>query len=195
MRVWVDPGCPWAWQTAIWLIDLRDQGVLTLEWRIFSLEINSSGRGAPFWEAAERFGEALVALALAHQEAGDVAFEAYYTAFGRLRHDEKREMSPELVRKADADAGLNGLVDRAIAQPDLPDQIAEEYDRARQLDVFGVPTLQLLPTGSPIYGPILPLAPRDDEALAWWEHTRFALDHAEMYELKRWPRGRRPGSR
>ncbi len=82
---------------------------------------------------------------------------------------------------------MHGLVDRAIAHPDLPDEIAEEYDRARELDVFGVPTLQLRPTGSPIYGPILPLAPRDDEALAWWEHVRFALDHAEMYELKRWP--------
>ncbi len=193
VRVWVDPSCPWAWQTATWLIGLRDQGVLTLEWRIFSLEVNSAERGLPFWEAAQRNGEAQVALAQAHHEGGDDAFERYYVAFGRLRHDERQEMSPELVRKAAVDADMQGLVERALSQPELPDEIVAEYYRARDLDVFGVPTLQLLPSGTPIYGPILPLAPTGQEALSWWTHVSFALEHAEMYELKRWPRGRRPG--
>jgi predicted DsbA family dithiol-disulfide isomerase len=193
IRVWVHPACPWAWQTALWLVDLRDQGVITLEWRIFSLEVNSSEPGLPFWEAAQRNGEAQVALALAHREGREAAFEALYVALGRLCHDGKQEMSPELVRKAAAEAGMHGLVDRAVAHPELPDEIVAEYDRARAMDVFGVPTLQLLPSGSPIYGPILPEAPRGTEALTWWAHVRFALEHAEMYELKRWPRSRRPG--
>jgi predicted DsbA family dithiol-disulfide isomerase len=195
VRVWTDPACPWAWQTVVWLLDLRDQGILTLDWRIFSLEVNSSEPDLPFWEAAQRNGEAQVALALARQEGGEAAFEAYYVALGRLRHDGREDMGPDLVRKAAVDAGMHGLVDRAIEDPALAEQVRREYDDARALDVFGVPTLQLLPAGRPIYGPILPLAPRGPDALAWWAHVRFALEHDDMYELKRWPRGRRPGER
>ncbi len=145
VRVWVDPGCPWAWQTAIWLIDLRDQGVLTLEWRDLQprdqqLRARSSVLGGGASATARRWSR----WPSPNRGRRDAAFEAYYTALGRLRHDEKREMSPELVRKADADAGMHGLVHRAIAHPDLPGEIAEEYERARELNVFGVPTLQLL---------------------------------------------------
>lgn len=193
IRIWVDPACPWAWQTASWLMDLRDQGVLTIEWNLFSLEINSSEPGLAFWEAAKLNGEAHVALAQAHHEGGDAGFERYYVALGELRHEQRQEMSTELVRKAAIDADMHGLVERALAQPELPSEIVAEYERARASDVFGVPTLQLLPSGSPIYGPILPLAPRGEEALAWWAPVRFALEHPEMYELKRWPRDRRPG--
>jgi hypothetical protein len=86
------------------------------------------------------------------------------------------------------------LVERAVKDPSLADAVREEYLAARELDVFGVPTLQLLPGGSVIYGPILPLAPTGDDADAWWTHIRFALERSDLYELKRWPRDRRPGA-
>jgi predicted DsbA family dithiol-disulfide isomerase len=193
IRIWVDPACPWAWQTALWLQELRNRGLLTLEWKLFSLELNSSDPDTPFWEAAQRHGEAHVALLLARREGGEAAFEAYYSALGALRHDEKDDMSPQLARKAAAEAGMPDLVERAVADPILPDEVRREYLEARELDVFGVPTLKLLPAGSPIYGPILPLAPTGQDALDWWSAVRFTLEHPELYELKRWPRDRRPG--
>jgi predicted DsbA family dithiol-disulfide isomerase len=193
VRVWIDPACPWAWQTASWLRDLRDRGAIELDWRIFSLEINSSEPDMPFWEAAKLHGESHVALALAHREGGNGAFEAYYVSIGALLHEEGQKPSAELTRKAAADAGMHDLVERAIADPTLADAVRSEYELARQLDVFGVPTLQLVPGGSVIYGPILPVAPKGEDALEWWSHVRFALERSELYELKRWPRDRRPG--
>ena len=193
VRVWVDPACPWAWQTALWLRDLRDRGVLELEWRIFSLELNSSEPDAPFWEAAQRYGEAHVALTLARREGGDAAFESYYAAYGALKHNERQETAPELARKAAVDSGMPDLVERAVADHSLADEVRQEYLAAREMDVFGVPTIQLVPGGSVIYGPILPLAPKDEDALEWWSHVRFALERSDLYELKRWPRDRRPG--
>jgi predicted DsbA family dithiol-disulfide isomerase len=193
VRIWIDPACPWAWQTALWLRDLRDRGVVSLEWKLFSLELNSSERDAPFWEASQRYGEAHVALVLARREGGDAAFEAYYAAYGALRHDQRLELSPELAHKAAVDADMPDVVQRAVDDPGAAQEVREEYLAARELDVFGVPTIQLVPGGSVIYGPILPLAPKDDEALAWWSHVRFALERSDLYELKRWPRDRRPG--
>jgi hypothetical protein len=198
LDVWVDPSCPWAWQTMTWLRDLRDRGIVELRWKLFSLEINSSEPDTPFWEAATRHGESLVALLAARDEGGEKGFEALYAAIGRLRHGEELDGPPtrawpELVRTAAADVGLHGLVDRAVRDPALPQRVREEYLEARSRDVFGVPTLQI-PGGSAIYGPILPLAPTGDEALAWWSAVRFALEHDDLYELKRWPRSRRPGA-
>jgi predicted DsbA family dithiol-disulfide isomerase len=51
VRLWVDPSCPWAWQGAVWLRRLQDAGLVELDWRIFSLELNSSEPDTPFWEA------------------------------------------------------------------------------------------------------------------------------------------------
>ena len=75
VRLWVDPSCPWAWQGAVWLRRLADAGLVALDWRIFSLELNSSEPDTPFWEACRRHGESLVALALARREGGDDAFD------------------------------------------------------------------------------------------------------------------------
>ena len=67
LTVWIDPGCPWAWQTARWVRDLREQGAFAIEWRLFSLEVNTAGLDMPFAEAADRYGEALTAMALARR--------------------------------------------------------------------------------------------------------------------------------
>jgi hypothetical protein len=49
----------------VWLGQLDDAGVVELDWRIFSLELNSSEMGAPFLDSCTRHGESLVVLTLA----------------------------------------------------------------------------------------------------------------------------------
>ncbi len=190
--VWIDPGCPWAWETSRWLRDLRDRGVFTIEWRLFSLEINTAGLEMPFHEAADRYGESLTAMALARRDGGDAAIEAFYVALGTIVHDEAEPISSEVVRRAAEDAGVPDLVDRAGSDPSLADEVVQAYRDARELDVFGVPSLRLGHARA-IYGPIMPEAPSGAEALEWWEHISWLIARDDVYEMKRWPRGRRPG--
>ena len=117
----------------------EDRGVVHLEWSLFALELNSSEAGTPFFEAAKRYGASLVALALARREGGDDAFEAYYAALGVPLHDRGEPISPALSRQAANDVGMPGLVDRALADTSLADEVIAEYRLARTLDVFGVP--------------------------------------------------------
>lgn len=191
LRLWVDPGCPWAWQTARWLRDLRDRGMFTIEWRLFSLEVNSAGLDVPFDEAALRYGESLAALLLARREQGEDAFESYYAATGAIVHDRGEPISAQVARRAADAASMPGLVDQAAADPTVVEEVLQEYRDARELDVFGVPTLQL-EDAPPIYGPILPEAPEGDDALEWWRHVSWLIERDDLYELKRWPRPRRP---
>lgn len=190
--LWIDPGCPWAWQTAVWLRELAVAGRVELDWRLFSLELNAMPPQTPFWEACQRDGEALVALALARREGGNPAFERLYDAIGSRLHVQKQEPSPEVVRLAADDAGMPGIVDRAVAVSELTEEITQEFVDARARSVFGVPTLQI-GDAKVLYGPIMALAPERDEADRMWEHTRWLAERDDFFELKRWPRGIRPG--
>lgn len=192
VRLWVDPGCPWAWQGAVWLRRLADAGVVELDWHIFSLELNSSEMDAPFWEACVRHGESLVTMALARREGNGDSFDRFYREIGRRLHDEKLENSPALVRDAAAAAGMPDLVDRAIAIPELTDEVRTEFLDARRESVFGVPTLGIadLPV---VYGPVFALAPDGAEAEALWEHALWLMRRPDFFEMKRWPRDIRPG--
>src|SRR5215211_8211339 len=90
VTVWVDPSCPWAWQTARWLRDLRDLGAVSLGWRLYSLELNATAQDdVTFEDATARYGGALRALALARREGGDEGFERLYVAIGERLHDRK----------------------------------------------------------------------------------------------------------
>ena len=190
--LWIDPGCPWAWQTAVWLRRLAVAGRVELDWRLFSLELNALPPQTPFWEACQRDGEALVALALARREGGNPAAERLYDAIGRRLHVDKQEPSPEVVRAAAEDAGMPGIVDRAVAINELTEEITQEFLDARGRSVFGVPTLQI-GTAKVLYGPIMALAPEGEDADRMWEHTRWLAERGDFFELKRWPRDIRPG--
>ena len=190
--LWVDPGCPWAWQGAVWLRRLADAGRVELDWRIFSLELNASEPDIAFWDACRRDGEALLGLALARREGGNPAFERLYVSLGRRLHDEKQEPSMELTRAAAADAGMADLVERAIAMPELTEEVRREFLDARDQSVFGVPTLAIADT-KVVYGPLFALAPDGEDAERMWEHTLWLAERPDFFELKRWPRDIRPG--
>ena len=167
---------------------------MRLRWRLYSLELNATYRdGVSYHEAAATYGHALTTLALARREGGADAFERLYVALGERLHDAKEPMSPELLVAAADEVGLTELPARAAAIADLSQEVTAEFTAGRDTSVFGVPTLEV-EGAPPIYGPILPTAARDIEALEWWTHIRWLAQRTDFFELKRWPRTSRPGA-
>jgi len=159
---------------------------------LFSLEVNAAGADAPYWDPLRRFGAAHTALVQVDRDRGNASFEALLFALAHRLHDLHEEITDATVRAAAADAGLEDLGSDPWTDPKLVQLVIDEYLAARQLDVFGVPTLLLAGT-KPIYGPIIPEAPEDAEALEWWTHVRWLAARPDFFELKRWPRDRKPG--
>jgi predicted DsbA family dithiol-disulfide isomerase len=190
VKVWLDPSCPWAWQTFRWLRDLEDRGRVRLTYGLFSLEVNATERPTSFAEAAQRYGDAHAALSLARAEGGDAAFARLYAALGRLLHEDRRTIDTALLREALDDAALAHLADGATAVAHDEDRL-REHRSAREADVFGVPTLQL-EGGKATYGPILAVGPTGEDADALWQHVEGLLRRDGFFELKRWPRDLRP---
>jgi hypothetical protein len=191
LHVWLDPSCPWAWQTFLWLRDLETQGEVKLSYGLFSLEVNATDHPTTFAEAAARYGDALATLAVARRDGGQDAFADLYAALGRRLHVEGRTFDPGLLRDALDEAGLVELAGHANPV-DHGDELLDEYRAARAADVFGVPTLQL-DGGKVTYGPILAVGPTGPDALALWHAVEGLVRRDTFFELKRWPRDLRPG--
>jgi predicted DsbA family dithiol-disulfide isomerase len=201
VRLWIDPSCPWAWQALTWLHDVRDRGVISLRYSLFSLEVNAlalerndTDPGVPWAEATPGWGHALLALALARREGAQDAFERLLVAIGTRRHEDGQPVSRQMLEAASEDAAMPGLLDRVGATADLAVEVLAEYAEARGLDVFGVPTLQL-DDAAVIYGPILAVGPVGEDGLNLWRQVEGLAVRDGFFELKRWPRHLRPGGR
>ncbi len=194
VRFYLDPTCPWAWQTAKWMWQVREVRGVEVEWRLFSLYLRNESPDDPLTDpAAARSIAALRTLALAGRELGNDAVGKLYAALGDRIHERKERLSPELVGAALADAGLDGgLLDRALADDTTAAEVrAQHAEGATSVEAFGVPTI-VLQSGRGMFGPVVAVAPAGEEAGELWDHVRWMIDRDGFFELKR-ERDRRPG--
>jgi predicted DsbA family dithiol-disulfide isomerase len=191
IRLWIDPTCPWAWQTSKWTRGLRDEGLVELEWSLFSLELQAMP-DVPFDEAARRGGDALRSLALARSKLGAAEFERLYVAMGSHVHDQGERVSGDVVRAAAAEAGLVQVVVDATSDDRWADEVTTEFSEAHRSGVFGVPTISIDGT-KPMFGPVFAVAPSGDDSRTLLGHVRWLAERPDFFELKRL-RDRKPGA-
>ena len=196
IRFHFDPACPWAWQGARWIREVRAVRDIWVEWRLFSLFLINEHHEEFGPEVRDQQLLPLRALAQARREGGNDGVERLYWAIGVRVHDVKPrpELNAELLREAATAAGLtDDLVDRATADPGTEAEVVAEHDAVvREVGAFGVPTI-VLPSGRGIFGPVKALAPASEAAGELWDHVRWLTELDDFFELKR-IRSRRPGA-
>ena len=187
-----DVMCPFAYQTSLWIRDVRDQLGLDIAWRFFSLEeINrAEGKKHP-WERPWSYGWSMMRVGALLRRRDMALLDAWYERAGRALHVEGRKPHrPEVARELLADMGLDpGLVDEAIDDPSTHDEVRHEHERVVAAGAFGVPTL-FFPDGQCLFGPVLIKPPHGPAALRLWEATVAWLEFPHLYELQRPKSGR-----
>jgi 2-hydroxychromene-2-carboxylate isomerase len=182
-----DVMCPWAYQTSLWIREVRQQLPLEISWRFFSLEeVNrEEGKKHP-WEREWSYGWGMLRVAALLRRESMELCDRFYAAAGRALHEEGRKPhQPDVARQLLADIGVDpSLVDEAIADPTTSDEVKADHDRAVALGAFGVPTL-VFPDGQSLYGPVVTPAPRGEEAVGLWELAGLYRRFPHLYELKR----------
>ena len=83
--------CPWAYQTSVWIRDVRRQTGLAIDWRFFSLEeINRpEGKRHP-WERSIAYGWTPMRVAAWLRRIDMSLCDRWYEACGRALHVEGR---------------------------------------------------------------------------------------------------------
>jgi 2-hydroxychromene-2-carboxylate isomerase len=186
-----DVMCPWAYQTSLWIRQVRDRGLVDVRWRFFSLEeVNRvDGKKHP-WERDWSYGWGMlrVAAMLRRQSdpAGNDLVDRYYAVAGSWLHEHGRKPhSPDAAREVLVEIGVDpGLVDEALADPTSSDEVRADHDAVLAMGGFGVPTI-VFPSGRPIYGPVVVPAPTGDDAMALWELVLAWERFPHLYEIKR----------
>lgn len=179
--------CPYAFQTSLWIREVRDLTGLEVGWRFFSLEeINrAEGKKHP-WERAWSYGWSMMRVG-ARLRRDDPALldEWYLRAATALHVDGRKPHRPEVARELLGEMGLDpGLVDEAIADPTTADEVRAEHDVVVAAGGWGVPVLRF-DDGQVLFGPVVVDPPRGDAALRLWDLVCGWREFPHLYEVQR----------
>lgn len=187
-----DPMCPWAYQTSLWIREVRRLTELEIRWRFFSLEeINRpEGKKHP-WERELAYGWSPMRVAARLRRRDPSLCDAWYLACGRALHEQGRKPhDPEIARELLTTIGATVEDwDLALSDDSTHDDVRSDHEFAvRELGGFGVPII-VVPARSEIperavFGPVVVPAPVGDEALALWDLTLAYTRISGLYEIK-----------
>jgi 2-hydroxychromene-2-carboxylate isomerase len=179
--------CPYAFQTSLWIRQVRQATGLDIRWRFFSLEeVNrAEGKKHP-WEREWSYGWSMMRIGAFLRRQDMALLDRWYEAAGTALHvDGRKPHRPEVAEAILAELGLDpAIVAAAIADPTTADEVRSEHDLVVGKGGFGVPTL-IFEDGQALFGPVLVDPPTGDAAVRLWEHVTGWLEFPHVYELQR----------
>lgn len=192
--MWFDPGCPWAWITSRWLLEVEKVRPVELTWNVMSLSILNSGRD----ELSEERKKGLewgmhavrvcIAAAAAAEKAGDdpsAVLGRLYTEIGTRFHDQKLPRDDATIAAALEGAGLPAeLIDAATST-----EFDEALDKSHHAGMDSVG----MEVGTPVihvgdiafFGPVVTPIPRGEAAGKLFDGVILVAGTDGFFELKR----------
>ncbi|MEM6107021.1 DsbA family protein [Mycobacterium sp. 050272] len=181
-----DPMCPFAFQTSLWIRDVRDQLGIIINWRFFSLEeINRvDGKKHP-WERDWSYGWSLMRIGALLRRTDMALLDRWYAVIGRELHTlGGKPHDPAVARRLLRDIGVDDAnLDAAIADPTTHDEVRAEHQTVVDAGGYGVPTLFI--DQQCLFGPVLVDPPTGSAALRLWDVVTGMAELPHVYELQR----------
>ncbi len=187
-----DVMCPWAYQTSLWMREVRDRLGMEVDWRFFSLEeVNrAEGRKHP-WEREWSYGWSMMRIGALLKRRDPALNDAWYLRAGTALHVEGRKPHrPEVARDLLVEIGqAPGLVDKALADATTHDDVRADHEAVIALGGWGVPTLVFPGSDEDpsrkLFGPVLIDPPMGEDADRLWQLVVGWLDYPHLFEMQR----------
>lgn len=182
-----DVMCPYAYQTSLWMREVRDRAGVEVTWRFFSLEeVNRvEGKKHP-WEREWSYGWSMMRIGARLRRHDPALLDEWYLRAGTALHvDGRRPHRPEVAEALLAEMGLDpGWVREAIDDPSTTDEVRADHERVLGLGGWGVPTL-VFEGDHAFFGPVVIDPPTGDAAVRLWELVTGWIEFPHLYELQR----------
>lgn len=186
--VYVDPACPYTWQTSRWLREVEALRPVSLRWHVMSLAVlNGSGDVPEEWrDWLARAWRPVRVLAAAQRDHGDEVVAPLYEAMARRLHTEGRtDDTDAVIAESLAEAGLPPELAAAGDDTTLDDAVRESHARAMAAygEDMGTPLIAI--DGVCYFGPVVCRVPRGEEAARLWDAIATLTAIPGFYEIKR----------
>lgn len=179
--------CPYAYQTSLWIREVRRLTGLEINWRFFSLEeVNRvEGKKHP-WEREWSYGWSMMRIGALLRRSNMDDLDRWYASAGKALHvDGLKPHVPEVAKSLLEELGLDpGLVDEAIQDSTTSDEVMAEHKKVIDAGGYGVPTL-FFADGQCLFGPVLIDPPVGDDAVELWDSVVAWTKFPHLYELQR----------
>ena len=184
-----DPLCPWCYLTSKWVHRLVELSVVEVDWRVFSLEVNNTGKTSLEDAAEFRAATALRTAMALRDSVGADAVGRFYAALDARTWDDTQDIRDiDVIRASVTDSGEDpAVVDAALADPSTWDRVVAEHNAVvSEVGAFGVPTIRLdAGKGPAIFGPVIHTVPNDEDAVEMFHHVSWLVRHPNFWEIKR----------
>lgn len=181
-----DPACPWAYRTSLWIREAREVRPLDIDWRFLSLQAVNEGTNN-LKESHYMSVNSFRVMAQARREYGGDYVDKLYLSIGRLRHDEKKNISePDVLEAACRYANIDpALMVRALENEDTLNDLQDDHTSGVVNGAFGVPSIEIGKDNRPFFGPVIREVPKGEDAGQLWDHFGWLISQPEFYEIKR----------
>ncbi|WP_406813215.1 DsbA family protein [Mycobacterium sp. M23085] len=157
VTLWLDPVCPFSWNTARWLRAVAERTGLVIDWQLMSLAILNEGHELPPPQQAEmrdsrQIGRLMAALGREHGAAG---WAAAYFAFGERYFDRSEPVSAHLVAQVLMTVGARGAMAAAVSDASMDDVVRDQHQAGQRAlgETGGSPILRI--GDHTFFGPVL----------------------------------------
>jgi 2-hydroxychromene-2-carboxylate isomerase len=187
VTLWLDPVCPFTWNTARWLEAAAGKAGFDIDWRLMSLAVLNEGRELPPTQQARMADSRRVGrlMAAVREELGADGFAKAYFAFGQRYFDHSAAVDDVLVSHVLREAGSSQVTAAALSDAGLDAAVAESH-RASQAALGEDGGSPMLTIGDrTFFGPVFTAAPAPDRTLAVFDAVAALALTPEFSQMQR----------
>ena len=186
VTLWLDPVCPFSWNTARWLRAVAEKTGSAIDWQLMSLAVLNEGRELPPAQQTRmrdslKVGRLMGAIA---REQGTAGWTAAYFAFGERYFDRSEPLNDSLVAHVLTTAGV-GATAVAMSNTSLDEFVREQHQAGQDAlgETGGSPILRI--DGHTFFGPVLTALPDAEAATALFHAVGTLAATPQFTQLQR----------
>lgn len=187
VTLWLDPVCPFSWNTARWLRAVAEQNGFVIDWQLMNLAVLNEGRELPPAQQArmrdsQQVGRLMAAIA---RERGAAGWAAAYFAFGERYFDRSEPLDANLVAQVLLTVGVRGATAAAVSDASLDDVVRDQHQAGQDAlgEAGGSPILRI--DGHTFFGPVLTALPDAEAAAAIFDAVATLGATPQFTQLQR----------
>ncbi|KKC05046.1 DsbA family protein [Mycobacterium nebraskense] len=187
VTLWLDPVCPFSWNTARWLRAVAEKTGMALDWQLMSLAVLNAGRELPPPQQArmrdsQQVGRLMAAIA---REQGAAGWTDAYFAFGERYFDRSETLDAGLVAHVLATVGARDTTAEAIADESVDELVRQAHQAGQDAlgETGGSPIVRI--DGHAFFGPVLTAVPDPEASIALFEAVTTLAAVPQFAQLQR----------